>query len=510
MRANIVFVLLILLLGGLAGGLVARGRMPHVTAVLTTPAPAIESDASVQGTASASTTTGTRPAPTTSDHAGEPSPPNPVAPPLDRPLGVMASSWELVAPAVMANGGVFGSDDSLFARARLDVSVSASSDTTLIENALARGGADPAGADVIVLPLPRFVAAVDRLEVLDPRIFFVVGFAAGGDVLAGPSALGAIDRDDDAVLVADAGSNAALLGLFVFDASGIPIKLAEDGEGTKGIPWRAVERRPSQTGTSPLRGRLVLSTAQASRLIPHVAVAREGFLRDHPVAAAALVESWLEGQRMVAADREGAARAIADAPGGPAMLTVLNDLGLVASIDLIDNARLMELAGRQAVTLPTLFERTWGWWSRVGSVTRSQAPTVPIDTSVVALVARRQRLLDDDEPLAADDDEAASDDVRPATQDEPVLGDPLLVQRLRGPKLDPEALTATIGWLAGIFPDAAIEVSVHPGGVADEEAAASAIARATTRYDIIRTRLVASADPGRADTVATVRVRERR
>lgn len=518
MRANVVFVLLILMLSGLVAGLVARGQMPHATAVLADPAPAIESDASVSTTATASSAGPARAAPAMSQALEETpeAPPAPVAPPLDRPLRLMASSWELTAPAVLANGGVFGSEDSLLARARLDVSLSASSELTLVENALARGGADPAGADVIILSLPRFVAAYERLEVLDPRIFFVVGFARGGDVLVGPISLDALERDEEATLFATAGSPAALLGLFAFDVAGVAARLDDGDPGEGG--WRAHERRPSRVGASPLKGRVVLSTAQATRLVPYVAVAREKFLEDHSAAAAALVEGWLEGRRMVDADGEAAARAVADTPDGPAMLTVLNDLRLVAPVGLTDNAELMGLAGRGAVTLPTLFDRTWHWWRRAGLVTASTAPAPPLDGSIVARLARRHRTLDDDGPATEIDEDVAAGaggrgagaDGQGGHDDPRDLGEVVITQRLRGTRLDRDALTRTIGWLAGVFPETAIEVSVHPGGIADVDAATRMVEGAAARFDVARERLIATDDRGRADTVATLRVRATR
>ncbi|HHH29903.1 MAG TPA: hypothetical protein ENK57_16375 [Polyangiaceae bacterium] len=507
MRANVVFALLIVLLGGLVGGLVARGRIPHVGTALVEPLPTIESDTSVDATAAATTQTTASPA--TSEAAGD-APPAVAPPPLDRPLSVVTSAWEVAAPAVMANGGVFGSDDSPFARARLDVSLSAASDLTLIENALARGGSDPAGADVIVLPLPRFAAAFERLEVLGPQIFFVVGFARGGDVLAGPTALEQIAEEESVVLTATPGSSAAMLGLFAFDAAGVSVTL-QDHSPEPSSSWRAVERKPSQAGTSTLRGRVALSTAQASRLVPHVAVARRSFLRAHPDAAAALVEGWLEGRRMVDDNREATARAIADTPGGPAMLTVLNDLHLVDAVDLILNAQLMGLAGRRAVTLPHLFVEARRWWHLAGVTTSADVAATPVDGSVVALVARRQRALDDDEPPAPDDESQAAGagtadpDVAP-----PTLGELLLTQRLPGSDVDENALSFAVARLAEIFPHAAIEVSLHPGGVVDEDAAEAILARTASRFDVDRARLVTGTKPGRTSTIATLRVRELR
>ncbi|MEQ9321119.1 MAG: hypothetical protein RIF41_18290, partial [Polyangiaceae bacterium] len=87
------------------------------------------------------------------------------------------------------------------------------------------------------------------------------------------------------------------------------------------------------------------------------------------------------------------------------------------------------------------------------------------------------------------------------------VGDVILVQRVRGKTLDREALTSAIAWLAGVFPEAAIEVSVHPGGVVDRDATSRALDHAAARFDIERRRLVEGAVTGRAGHVATIRVR---
>ena len=345
------------------------------------------------------------------------------------------------------------------------------------------------------------MAVFERLEVLEPRIFFAVGFARGGDVVAGPTDLAEVDAEETIELRAPTASASAVLASFAFDVADVPLRLVADSDG----PWRALERRPSDAGRAALDGRVLLSTADASRLVPYVAIARAGFLRDHGVAAAALVEGWLQGQRMVDADREAAARAIAGIPGAPPMLTVLNDLRLVAPTKLTDNAQLMGLAGRGAVTLPRLFEQTTRWWVEAGLVTDAESTAPPIDASVVALVARRHRALDDDDPPLPkeepeDDDDGAGGGA-PDAPEPPALGDVILVQRLRGAKPDTRTLVDAVGWLAGIFPDAALELSVHPGAVADDKATARTIDRAATRFRLDRARLVSRDANGQAGTL---------
>ncbi|HSO34878.1 MAG TPA: hypothetical protein VLT33_20255, partial [Labilithrix sp.] len=92
--------------------------------------------------------------------------------PVERPLRVASLGWELVAAGVALtapDGGPTGPLLELAPEATLDA----------VEARLARGGNDPVGADIAVLPLPAFVLAYDRLRALDPRAFVVVGFSRG-------------------------------------------------------------------------------------------------------------------------------------------------------------------------------------------------------------------------------------------------------------------------------------------------------------------------------------------
>jgi len=102
--------------------------------------------------------------------------------------------------------------------------------------------------------------------VLDPRIFFVVGFARGGDIVAGPKALpssdplAGLDRDETVTLDASVGSTAALLGLFAFDTAGIDVRLSDARADDAPSPWRAnAWRRLTRFASSKSRSVALLS-----------------------------------------------------------------------------------------------------------------------------------------------------------------------------------------------------------------------------------------------------------
>jgi hypothetical protein len=215
--------------------------------------------------------------------------------PTERPIRVAALGWELVAAGVSlaaVDGGAPPPAVELAPETSLEA----------VEARLARGGADPVGADVAIMPLPAFVVAYDRLRALDPRAFVVVGFSRGreevhaaqGALLKAPPAadevklvgFGPASASDPAVRAVGSES-ATLLGLFALDllgVSGARIRLvAPTAADAKAAPFSAVAR-----GVADDR-KLAFSSADASRLVPIVAVApkeqldnNEAKQREHP------------------------------------------------------------------------------------------------------------------------------------------------------------------------------------------------------------------------------------
>ena len=89
---------------------------------------------------------------------------------MNRPLRVTALGWDLLAPGVSGNGGTLeGCAESEFAAVGLEVHLAASDGIASLEGRLARGGADPDGADLAILPLPVYVAMYERLHALESR-----------------------------------------------------------------------------------------------------------------------------------------------------------------------------------------------------------------------------------------------------------------------------------------------------------------------------------------------------
>ena len=76
----------------------------------------------------------------------------------------------------------------------------------------------------------------------------------------------------------------------------------------------------SVTGTSG-------STAEASRLLPFVAVASRGFAREHAAALTALLVAWDKGATQLQADVPAAARRIAAEKSAPEPSVLLERLG---------------------------------------------------------------------------------------------------------------------------------------------------------------------------------------
>ncbi len=164
MKRYATFFLIAVMSLGLVFLLVTRTRTPHDA-----PAPDPEiveaADAGDGGKADGAVLTA-------NDAATEAAAPKPP----ERPLRVTALGWELVAAGVALtapDGGAMGQSMELAPEATLEA----------VEARLARGGTDPVGADIAVLPLPAFVLAYDRLRALDPRAFVVVGFSRGREEL---------------------------------------------------------------------------------------------------------------------------------------------------------------------------------------------------------------------------------------------------------------------------------------------------------------------------------------
>jgi hypothetical protein len=186
-RGKLVFLVILAMLVGLVYLVATRARDPHVM-------PPARPEAVVDA---ASPDAPVASAPASESVVESPPPPASAAPSalldaraplLDRPLRLVAASWEQAAAALVANGGARTADDSAVHAADLDLTVDVATGQSDIENRLARGGGDAQGADLAVLALPSFVASYERLRALDPQIVHLAGWSRGREVLLGTKA----------------------------------------------------------------------------------------------------------------------------------------------------------------------------------------------------------------------------------------------------------------------------------------------------------------------------------
>ncbi len=483
MRGNIVMVLLVLMLGGFFAALFVRSPEAHEAPPIAAETP----EAPPTGTTTTSATVASATATTTA----APAPPKPR---MARPLRVVALDWELLAPGVMANGGEATSKkDSAFDGDQLTVELRVEKSVDNLENALARGGEAKEGADIAILPLPRFVASYERLKALSPVIFLTVGWSDGREVLiAEAKSLDGLPARGSVKLQAEAGSPAAMLGLFALDAAGLTpdrVELVDDDKAK----WSAVPRTEMKGKGGQTKGHLLLSTGEASHLIPFVAIAQRSMVEKQPEVLQAFARGWLKGHDDVASDASGTARKIATLERAPKPLEVLAALGQIRPASLRDNAQALGLAGRGAATLENLFSRAWSIW-RQAKVLTIPPEQAPVDGRVVGALIREGGELEGPAPPKAAVE-------RPDTE-----GKPLLVRRLEGKKLDEEAAIAELGFLASVFPRCPIRFAVHPGFAIDAKKTEALLEQARERFALSPERITKAENRPKPGTMATIEV----
>jgi hypothetical protein len=411
--------------------------------------------------------------------------------PAEKPLRVVTLGWELAAAGAAIPPAAGGSSTS---------SVELAPETTLdaIEARLARGGADPQGADVAIMPLPAFVVSYEKLRALEPRAFLVVGFSHGREeVHAAPGALLKAPAAADEVKLVAVGASAAaearpygsesatVLGLFALDELGIaPSRVRFVDPGTpdaKGAPFAAIVR-----GAVDER-KLAFSTADASRLVPIVAVGSKGLLDSREAVVRAWSTSWLDGLSRAAKDVPGIARRLAakealplsaGVGGAPEALVLVERLGQIENMTLAEQTSLIGPLAKGAVTLDTLTQRTWQL-ARGGGLTAAAAPDpLPVDARVVSMIAPPPK----DAPRAP----AEAGDAGATFGAVPAGSVPLFAYRATDG--DAEKVAGQIAFLAGAFERAVFKVSAKGG-----EKAARALATAAKDHGVAAMRLATGA-----------------
>ncbi len=479
MRSNIVFVVLVVMLGAFVGTVLVRHRVPAKRALAAASASAApHASASAVHRASASAAPPVKPAPA---HTG---------PELGRPLRVVALGWDLAAAGVVANDGLAaGSKKSQFGKAGLEIALSVAGTAHEVESALARGGADKTGADVAVLPLPRFVASFEHLKALDPEMFLVTGWSSGREVLESKlSSLAKLPHTGEVELGTVPGSSAAFLGLFTLDMAGVELGRVKLTAPAADADLVAMERGADERKKNVPARTLLFGTGDATHLVPFVAVAQRSLIEKHASALVVWARVWLAAAKDITSDASGAARRVAREQGAPEPLALLTRLGQDSRETLPGNAEQLGLSGRGAVTLESLFQQTWRIWRGVQLLGTPAPEQAPLDGDIVASLVRSanpDELGDQQAELAPPKVPAVDGGAQRSSAAAP----PLVVYRQEGNKPDVDALVPIAGLLAGVFPRSPIQIVLYRGAMPDKKASQDAAQRIAERYGIATDRL---------------------
>ena len=486
-RKKVILVVLSLLIVGWGVMLGIQKRTPHqapaIAAPTSSPSASSSASSSASGAASAGPSGSPSSAPSGTATASPSADPDGGAPKLmDRPLRVTALGWDIAAPGLLANGGADPAPKSDFSAAGIEVHIAPVDGVPALEAALARGGEDKDGADIAILPLPTFVASYERLRALSLDMFFVTGWSRGHDAIVGAKA--EWPTKGEVKLAATAGTPSAFVAMWAFDLQGIApsqIKLVAPSEAASAAPFAAVDRSSGAPRDST-RSALLLTTADAPRLVPYVAVAPRGLLETRSKALTAWASTWLAGARKLAQDAPAGARTVSSAKGAPEPIALLQTLGQSTPATLADNVRVVGLSGRSAVTLERLFQRSWALW-RAASILATPPPdAAPVSTGVISALARA-------EPGQA----AGVDDDKP--RDVGASAKTLITYRQADGKLDETALIETAGVLAGVFERAPLRLAIATGASIDKARTKKAIDDATGRFGLAPGRLVPATKP---------------
>lgn len=405
--------------------------------------------------------------------------------PSGPPLRIATLGWELVAPGV-----------GLAPTPSLSFELAPEGALDAVEARLARGGSDPAGADIAILPLPAFVASYERLRALDPRVFAVVGFSHGREeVHAAPGALTkappaadevklvALGSSADATARAATNESASVLGLFALDLLGVaPSRIrivAPATEDAKTALAAAIVK-----GT-PDERKLAFSSADASRLVPIVAIAPSGVLAAKEMQLREWTRTWIDGAGKVRLDVPGIARRLAakemlplasGVGGAPEALALVERLGQIEDAALADENALF--GSSAAVTLAGLAQRTWQLERAAGLIANGAPEPLPVDARIVGAVA----------PAAAP---AATEDADAGAY-KPVPAGAVTLVTYRAVDADAAAVANQIWFLSGVFDRATFRVAAKGGAKA-----AKAIADAARAKGVPASRLATVAtEPG--------------
>jgi hypothetical protein len=393
-------------------------------------------------------------------------------------IRVVGPGWDVLAPGLIANQGREPGNESEFRALGLRVTIAPADTMAAVESALARGGADAQGADIAVVPLPLLAASYERIRALDPKIFYVAGWSRGREaVLAGKASMQTLPASGPVTVAGSPAATSTYLAFTVLDLAGIPparVDLVSPDKSAEAsfMTWDL------ESGVEKPQRPIAITTADATRLVPLVAVAQASWAKDKQDALRAWVRGWVAGQIKVRGDAAGCARTIGSMPGAPDPLVLVQRLGSLSWASLADNARMAGLSGRGAVTTESLFQHAWRVWRDAGLLTTPPPESPATEPAIIASLVRSGWSVE--EPGSKDATRT------PSHADGPVL----LVVRTTAGKLDEDALLATTGWVTGLFDRSRIRVAIRgPGGV-DSRKTKTILDTVADRFDVAPDRLV--------------------
>ncbi|HEX8792876.1 MAG TPA: hypothetical protein VF765_18145 [Polyangiaceae bacterium] len=368
---------------------------------------------------------------------------------LDRAVRVVAPSWELAAALLVANGGRMTADGSAVRSGGIEATVDVVAAERDVEARLARGGADADGADVGVVPLPDFVASYERLRALEPQVFHVAGWSHGREVLLGARdgmlAKPITPAGDVAVVAADTSSE--VLALFALDAAGQPPTKVRLGGDPQSAAYAGVVRPLSGDRPAGAPSKVLLSTGEASQLIPFVAVAPRGFIEAHRDALVSLMRAWSRGSTGLFEDVPSAARRIATEPGAPDPAALLERLGWTSPVLPGDVATAMGLSPGPTPGIGALFALDWRLLRDAGVLTSPAPSTAPVAT----------------EPFAAAFPETLGGEGARGNTQRPAAPDARVLLARRADKPDAQSTNDDVTWLSDVFPPCPVRVATRAG-----------------------------------------------
>jgi hypothetical protein len=417
----------------------------------------------------------------------------PEPPPEPRVVRVVATSWDVLAPGVVANDGALpGSKQSIFRERGIEASFAALGSTADVGRALALGGDADGGAHLAVVPLSTLAAESDRLRALSLRVVYVAAWSEGSYALHGPSgdALLSLSPRDRPMIVGSPEQPEAIVALASFDLAGVDAEqvrwVAPRTAGARAAAWAVVDRGAS--GAEPGR-HAVVSTADMPRLLPYVIVAPASETARADDGLSRFLRAWTEGSRRLESDPARAARHVAAGSEGADPMVLVERLGRLRFVQPPEAARALGMSGRDVVTVDTLYAYQCGLLSKAG-VPVGPAPQGSIVSADPAAALMREstgngRL--DPAPGRRVGARAPSAIVRVKT-------------RARG-----EALVDRTALVAGMFDGAEVALST-PGG---DRARELLVDRITDRWDLDPARFTDASHVPRAGTTLIV-VRARR